>query len=399
MSLVKYLYLLFLLTLPLGQFARLPLNLGFSGGVYLYDLILPLTLALWLAWKLGVEKSLKLPPLSGRIALFIGLAFLSLLSGLKYLEGIWELVVSALYLWRWLMYAGLYFVGWDLVKQGSSVKGQMLKILVVGVFLFAAAGLIQFILFPDFSQYVQHGWDPHYYRVLSTLFDPNFAGLYLTLGFVLILIRNVLDTKSKNISSIAALTTIPLAIVLTFSRSTYLAFVSAVGFLGLLKSRKLLLVMVLAGVLAFAAIPRVRTRVIGAVNLDETVQLRLENYTRTWQVIKDQPLLGVGFNTFRYVQEDYGYFRDERGVSQPGGHAGAGADNSFLFLWATTGILGLLAYLSLLWGQFRLGLEKNLALAVSVVAMVVHAQFVNSLFYPWIMAWMWVLTALSADDR
>lgn len=407
MKLVKLLYLSILIALPLGQFARVPLGLGFSGGVYIYDLLLPLMLGLWLVWKLGEEKEFRLPPLSGRIVLFTALAAISLLSSLRYLSNLTEFLVAALYLWRWLMYAGLYFVGVDLLRRFPGLRRKNYQVLNIGTVLFAVAGLLQFIFFSDFSQYVSHGWDPHYYRVLSTFFDPNFAGLYLTLGFVLLSSRFLHKSYEANRSyfaGILGLGILLMAIVLTFSRSTYLAFAAAVGFLGLLKSRKLLFAMMLAGVLAFVFIPRVQTRVIGAIQLDETTRLRLQDYSKTWKIVKDNPVLGVGFNTFRYIQEDYGYFRDDRGVNQPGGHAGAGADNSFLFLWATTGIGGLLAYLWLLWGQFRLGWERRqnwagLALAASVVTVVAHTQFVNALFYPWIMAWIWVLTALVASNN
>lgn len=404
-KLVKLIYLAILILLPWGQFARIPVELGFSGGVYIYDLLLPLMLGLWLVWKLGKEKSLRLPPLSGRIFLFAVLAVLSLLSGLRYLSNSAEFLVSGLYLWRWLMYASLYFVGVDLLRKFPKLRISSYRLLITGAVLFALAGLAQFILFPDFSRYVEHGWDPHYYRVLSTFFDPNFAGLYLTLGFVLLsgLVQYGFY-KTHQIYAVGSLGILLLAIVLTFSRSTYLSFVVAVTFLGVLRLRKLLVITALLGLVVFLLIPRVQTRVIGAVQLDETARLRLQNYTRTWEIIKDQPILGVGFNAFRYVQEDYGYFRDDRGVNQLGGHAGAGADNSFLFLWATTGIGGLLAYLFLLWGQFRLGWGgrgswQGLVLATSVVAVVAHAQFVNSLFYPWIMAWLWALTALATDVR
>lgn len=406
MRLVKLVYLTVLILLPLGQLARLPLSLGFSGGVYVYDLLLPLMVGAWLIWKFGVEKSFGLLPLGGLILLFGLFAGLSLLNGVRYLDNFGQLVVSWLYLWRWLMYAMLYFVGVDLLLKFPQLRSRFHQLLVGGVFFFTFAGLVQFVFFPDFSRFVKHGWDPHYYRVLSTFFDPNFAGLYLVLGFVLVAVGLLYAMNGSRksffyyLTGVLGLGLILLTIILTFSRSTYLSFVVGVTFLGLMRSRRLLLMVSLLGVLAFVFIPRVRQRVVGAIHLDETARIRLENYARTWRIIEDHPLLGVGFNTFRFVQEKYGYFRDERGVNQPGGHAGAGADNSFLFLWATTGIGGLAVYLLLLGEQFRLGWQRRksregLVLVVSLVALVVHTQFVNSLFYPWIMAWIWVLAALN----
>ena len=104
------------------------------------------------------------------------------------------------------------------------------------------------------------------------------------------------------------------------------------------------------------------------------------------KIIVDHPILGVGFNAIRYAKTEYNFGQDNLFDN----HAGAGFDNSFLFIAATTGLAGLLTFLLFLRQIFRKG---NLFVKSSIVAIIVHSFFLNSLFFPWIMVWMWVVIA------
>lgn len=402
---IKLTLYLILILLPLGQLTRLPIA-GGDVAVYLNDLLLPTLLFFWVSYSLVIRKKINFPPLTGWIFLFVAIAVISLVNGVRYV-GYGNALVGGLYLWRFIMYAGVYFVMHDLnFIFGESFTASIIKLLLFGQGIFAALGILQFVLFPDFSKYVAHGWDPHYYRVLSTFFDPNFAGIYLVLGLTLLLSLIILHSPTRTIPNIAVTVLIIVAIMLTFSRSSYLAFITAVGFLGLLRSRRLLLVMMFLALLVFLFIPKVQRRVVEGINLDQTARARLVDWSKTFTIIKDRPVLGVGFNTLRYVKEQYGFFRDARGVEQESGHSGAGSDSSLLFVWATTGVLGLLAYLGLILGVWRQGWRNyrktqgltkvvGLSLAVSIPALLIDSWFVNSLFYPWVMLWLWAITGMS----
>lgn len=402
---IRLLFYLILLTLPLGQFSRIPLPTALPDiNIYLNDVLLPILIILWLGYKMGVQKSLKLPPFWGWLAAFVGITGISLLNGLRWVS-VSQWLVGSFYLIRWVEYTMLYWVVYDLFKRREIGERRVIGVMIGAIGVFAAAGLLQFIFFPDFSKYVQHGWDPHYYRVLSTFFDPNFAGIFLVMGVFLIIsivlgegVEKRYKEKKKNLFYGLVVLLILVAILLTFSRSTYLALVVGIGVMGFLRSRRLLIIFLILAVLSILFIPRVRTRVQGILQPDVTAQLRIEDWLKTAKIVQDNWFLGVGFNTFRYAQERYGFFRDVRGVPQPSGHAGAGADSSFLFLWATTGIFGLLVYLGMLGNFWLRAYQKRgiipLALTAIIPAWVVHAQFVNSLFYPWVVEFVWILIAL-----
>lgn len=417
MKLIYVVWLIFLFFLPLGSLSRLPIgDVAFTVN----DVILPVMIGLWLLYILVIQKRVVLPPRTMLIVGFAFWAFITLLFSLRFL-GMAQFLISGLYLVRWVEYAFVFFIGYWLFTQGEEAKATMratVKMLLWGQLMFVLAGFLQFALFPNFSKFVQHGWDPHYYRLLSTFLDPNFAGIFIVLGmvlfgaFFLLKEETILPTKtSKSVSYVYVLLAL-VAVVLTFSRSSYLGFAVAVGCIGLLKSRAVLFVMAFVGIASFVFIPRVQTRVIGAFSFDETVMARLSQYELTLGIIEKDPVFGVGFNTFRYAQEEAGYFRDDRGVSFEGGHAGAGSDSSLLFILVTTGVPGLLLYLAM-WGAFlkdafrayitrsntTLVRALGLVIVVSQLALMAHTQFVNSMFYPWIMAWMWILLALMYASR
>ena len=218
-------------------------------------------------------------------------------------------------------------------------------------------------------------------------------------------------------------------LLLTFSRSAWAMFAIVIGVFGLFKSRKLLVFMVVIFFGAYFFVPRVQTRLAGITDPADSASLRLVSWQRTFEIIKKHPLMGVGFNAFRYAQEQEGFFRDKRGVPMTSGHAGAGSDSSLLLVWATTGIFGLLSYFwlygSVIWkalSHFRHSElvsespchfesvsefdgkilnqvqddhnhHKFLSLTVlaALAGLLIESNFINSLFFPPILLWLWIV--------
>lgn len=411
MKIYRYLVLLLIILITFGQFGRIPLGES-TVSIYLNDLLLPLILGLWLVDVIKRGGKFKLPYLTAPVVLFSGIGVLSLIWGSTYVKT-QELFVSSLYLIRWIMYVGIYFVVYDLIKQKDKKEREQetnfLITLILNVgFVIAFLGLVQYALFPDFSAMVAHGWDPHYYRVLSTFFDPNYVGAFFVLNLTLVLTMSLevdswkkLDLK-KAIMGIVLL----LAIIFTFSRSTYLIFIVSMGVVGLFRSWKLILLGVLVGILSFVFIPRVQERIIGGfVNIDDSASFRFQSWEKGLEIGAKNPIIGVGFNTYRYAQIRYDLVQpwDEGEVLS---HAGAGVDSSLLLVFATTGVLGVIAYLWFLFRQALLGgmsffkaksqWSKVLGLTVlaAVCGLLIHSQFVNSLFYPFILEWMMIVLGI-----
>lgn len=376
---------------PFGQLAQFPLGIA-EVNLYVVDILVFLILISWGIWRFGLKRrKYQLPPLATPIFLFSVICFLSLGVASPLLSNR-EVVVAGLYLVRWLAYAGLYFVVFD-VKGRWFKRSEMFNFLVIAGVAVALFGFVQYFLWPNLKALEVLEWDPHYYRLVSTFLDPGFTGLILVL--TLIILINLLFENRKNRWLVLATAIVYIALVLTHSRSSYLAFLVGMGIIAWLKKTgRLFIVALIVLLFSLAILPQPKgeggklTRTYSIVN-------RFESWQNALTIIKDSPLLGVGFNAYRYAQRDYGFLKEEKWQES---HAGAGADSSLLFVLATTGVLGLASYLWYLAkaGFLAFGQRRKVVGVVcfsSLGAVVTHSFFLNSLFYPWVMGWLAILLA------
>lgn len=390
MKIISLLLFLYLVLFPFGQLTRLPLE--FSGlpevHLYLTDIFVFFLLCSWGIWRfLVVRKKYSLPSLAIPIFSFSLICLLSL--GLATpLFSNREVMVAGLYLLRWVIYAGLYFVMVDISPRFKWLNRRHMAcfLVVIGVML-AIFGLVQYLLWPDLKPLEALEWDPHNQRVVSTFLDPGFTGLILVLTLILIIVLSW-QKKIKKPWAMAGLITY-IALALTYSRSSYLAFFVGMGVITLVKKApKFFLAVLLLGLGTFFVLPRPAGEG-GKLERTYSIEARFKNWQQTIAIARDHPFLGVGFNTYRYVQEEYGFLDEEKWQVS---HSGAGADSSLLFVLATTGLLGLIAYLWI-WVKAISSTRRSLIIVVSLAAVFTHALFLNSLFYSWVMAWLWLLLA------
>jgi O-antigen ligase len=270
--------------------------------------------------------------------------------------------------------------------------------------------LVYFPSFFDLAMDIE-GWDPHIGRLLSTWFDPNYVGGYLafstTLSIALALHYRQLRDRMRfwGISALALVGII--ALYLTFSRSAYLAFLTALGILALLKSRKLLVAAVAIVLIAFGFSARVQERTLDAVDsgkaflgldsqkpLDPTAVLRLDSWRYATEILSDHPWIGIGYNRYKFEI-------NRRGHGLLSDHAASGSDSSLLTIWATSGIFGLLNLFSIgfvatvttlrrTWRRHDLKSALDAGLLAGFGGMMVHSIFVNSLLYPLIMVYLMI---------
>jgi len=399
MKILKILLLFSLLTIPIGQLGRIELTQDIVALPA--DIIIPILLFLWLIWALGVKRKLPLPPSSSFILLFFLWATISLGFGARYLAGN-QTIVSGLFLLRAIEYTGLYFVSWYIITQEPQFKKTLVRFLFGIGIVVALLGFFQLAIIPDFTELaLKGGWDPHQGRILSTFFDPNFVGGFfafnLFLGTSLFLEEKNPLTKIILVSTIAVLF---IALLLTFSRSSYLAFLVGSFVIGLLRSKRLFLTLILFFAISVLFIPRIQSRIIGAINIDETSKTRITSWKRASVVVADHPIFGVGFNSYLFAQERYGFINFEK----PPTHGSSGVDSSLLLVLVTTGFVGLIIYLGI-WTGFLLKAwrfkNKPLGLATLsiIIALAVHSQFVNSLFFPQIMGWIFPLIGVFIGEK
>lgn len=393
---LKLLLILTLASILPGQLIRIPPNASL-GAVTISDVLVFLTVGVFLSYSFLVKKRLKIDTkIATAFTTFVLLSATSTILA-KSQFTLPELANASLLFLRFIFYFLIYILVANIVKKNQIIPWINI-FLTIGV-VFSLVGFWQFLTFSDLTFLVPLGWDPHQNRIVSTFLDPNFAGGYQTIIFSLAISFYLFSHKA--IYLIVALVSFS-SLVLTFSRSSYLAFLTSLLFIGVAKSPKILIGFLLFFAVIFALISNVRTRIIGAITLDETAQARIISWQRAATIAKDNFYFGVGFNTYRFAQVKYGFFSVD---SPEGGHSGAGADSSLLLVLATTGLIGFAAFLFLLLTVFRKIIKNThispiqLGASSSFLALLVHSQFVNSLFFPQIMLSLWFIVGLSlAND-
>lgn len=408
------LLILLILSTAGGQLLRIPYLSG--TGILVTDLILAVILPVYLMQLLTQKVRFRFTVSNLTLLFFLGFSLTTLLFNSYFLPDA-DLVISFFYLLRFSAYLALFFVAQNFSPHLKTFFHWML----IATGLITLFGFLQLAFFPNFEALGMQdlGWDPHINRLLSTWFDPNFIGGFLVfscslIAGVLVQIKNwsgFLQQKI-NVFYLLAFCGGLGAIILTYSRSSYLALVCALFLLGLIASRKLIFGMLILGVLTFGASERLQTRVLDAFNsaeallnaqsvetLDATARYRLASWENGLNLFAEKPFFGHGYNTLRYLQSSRGYL-----IGQS--HAAGGFDSSLLTLLVTNGIIGFGIFMFLigviLYAKFKNYRQSsdlffkglNLGYFCGLIGLLIHSFFVNSLLFPLMLVFLWLWAGL-----
>lgn len=399
MGLLKIFFVIVVFLIPLGELIRVELSRSII--IKPLDISVAILVVVWLVNKLksrsGVIDTFILYP----VLLFLLIGAISLLANYSWIRSL-QYSDSILYFLRWGIYIGVYFVVNEFDK---SFKRTISLFMFFAGSIFIVLGYVQYAFYQSLKGFIYLGWDEHMYRMFSTFLDPNFAGVFFVLFFTFQLGKLLLKDFRKsgtgsNILHYSLLVFTLGAIFLTFSRSAMFMFIiSSFVFFTLIGKKRL--IFILLGIFVFVFLISSKYFNIENVNPFRTVSTnaRLETTLNALKIVQDNPILGVGFNTYRYAQIRYGFRKEVNAVES---HADAAPDNSFLFVLATTGIVGFMSYM-FLWFRFIKRAVRNYRISrnvfgaifiASACGLFVNALFINSLFYPPIMLWMWILNGL-----
>lgn len=369
--------------LIVGQLTRVGGSDG-AGGLLLIDIAVAAYAGIGFVSVLIKKRPFNVSVPGFLLGIFVLWAGVTLLLNAPALEGP-DLSTSAFY-WVRLFLIWLSFVITPLLFTGVKDHASVSRRVAWAGALLVTLGYAQLLIFPNFGFMAAFGWDPHVGRLLSTFFDPNFFGMFLAF-LVTLLTATILTRPTKWPIWLLTLASV-VALVLTFSRSGYLALAISLAIILAIRSWKIMLVSMMVITIASLQVPRVRDRIAGAFQVDTTSKDRIESWQESLTIIGDHPIIGVGYNAYGPVSVDYGFKKDLSGRSSRGG------DSSVLFVTATTGVIGLILYLlflaSILWQAITVYKRTTdphwrvIALTFIGVwpALFIHSQFVNSLFYP-----------------
>jgi putative inorganic carbon (HCO3(-)) transporter len=189
-----------------------------------------------------------------------------------------------------------------------------------------------------------------------------------------------------------------MCLMYSLSRGGYLAFLVGILFLGLVKQRTLLVLLAAFLCTWTSLVPgAVQQRVLMTYDensgaLDHSAEVRVDLWEEAGGMIRANPVLGVGFDTYAYTSHAHNY-KDSH--------------NYFIKVLAETGVVGLLLFLWLLARIFQVGHRLfrcardpflgslGLGLAAWVVCSAV-ANLFGDRTYLQVDGYMWVLGGLVA---
>jgi O-antigen ligase len=391
----------------LGQIAKVPLvSTDIKTARILVSDLVAAALGAWLFASVLVSGRIRL---DRNTALFAGFVVMNAIAigvtAVRFDLTPAQVVFSSLYLIRWSLYAAVYVFA--LTALRSAAAPRLIHAAVAVCAVFAGFGIIQSIFLPDFAFMIYPDavpyidWDIQGHRLVSTFLDPNFAGAFIMFGLLFVHAQGA-DRKP----SYPLLALFWVALILTLSRSSIIAAFLGLGLLTFRTRsfRKLFLPLVGFVVLATLAADRL-IQFAASYNkltlLEASALSRLADWLLAWRVFIDNPLIGVGYNTFGIVRAAYG--------SAAAGNFAFGSDGGILYMAAVSGIVGVALLGAVLWRLMTLGWRTyqsrtlpqsvrvlGLTLHVWIPSLVVHSAASNSIFYAFIIGLLFLMGGLCA---
>jgi hypothetical protein len=210
---------------------------------------------------------------------------------------------------------------------------------------------------PDMRLFHNLGWDDHLNRVIMPHYDPTFSSVFFALFGLL-----AIDLKRYWLALAAAPT-----VLLSYARSTWLSL----AFTFVSKNRKLssLIIVICLLIIPFLLLPKMAGE---GTNLLRTFSItsRFLNDFDLLNALGYNSIFGMGYNTF----------------ALQAGNAN-GANNSYLQILLTAGILGLSGSIMII-REFAHSFKHPTSLTFILIA----SLFNNVLLYPFVLLWLITLS-------
>lgn len=246
-------------------------------------------------------------------------------------------------------------------------------------------GFLQYWLLPDIRFLAIMGWDDHYYRLVSTLFDPGFTGMLLILTFIYwqqLSIPKQLNRWSDFIKIGVSLLLI-FGVMLTYSRASFVALgASLVLMLLLIKNLKKKITAFYL-VLALILIPFLPRPDGEGVKLERTTSVGARWMVDQLAIQSMKPQHWLWGKGLFYAENNEVVTITGKDLDWSN-HAQI-PNNILVTLLTSTGVIGtgLIGWWLWRWGR-ELAKTDSLIL-VALLTTIVHSQFNNTLLQPFVL--------------
>jgi len=316
-----------------------------------------------------------------------------------------SIVDSVSVLTRFIGYFLLVYIIGNSIKSKEMLTRILVLMVVIGA-LTALFGIYQYLYEPQTAKIGLYDLDQEVAaRVGSTFENPNFYAEYLVLlipiGLALVLGSRGLFRRFM----MGGATLLMFAgLILTYTRGSWLATGIGVILMSLLTKAWLFWVWVGLFAVAFVAAPGVASRLESISNVTGgTAGFRMKLWRIASGIIQEHPLLGIGIGNYYNVFTEYIFRHPELSV----GWVIYGAHNSYLTIWAETGIFGIISFIAIILISIKYGLylaqakakDKylswiNSAIFAGVVGFSINSLTSNSFHHPQGAVFFWIMLGL-----
>lgn len=327
-------------------------------------------------------------------------------SGLSTLNSLDPAFSSLSWLYNVGVYGAIYFLMFFFMREPVEQRRWLLIFLLTSV-LVCAIGIYEYIYVV--SKHVHEWIDVEKFpklmrRMYATLQNPNLFGEYLLIVMGVVGTAILQELKEKRWKRLWWLMPLALLIlgcaVLTYSRGIWISIAAMIVYWGIVIDKRLLL--------AFLVVPFVLWGYHGEVSgrlwslfsgNDTSVMLRWALWDSTTYMIKEFPILGIGWDSFWFTYPSYNYFIQDPSVIIYHAHS------TFLHIPAEIGLGGAAFYffaiLGHAWKVGRiqdewLGYTLRYGLGAVVVGVLMSGFFDHNLYSHQISAVFWQLLGFGA---
>ncbi len=294
-------------------FGTLPFKIGLTPTFL--DLALGAFIMVYLfQWMTGRRQGLQFTPVHALVVIYMVWLILAFVLGMRYAM---PTSTNLRQFAETLLSISLVFILVDLVRDTQTLRRLVLVVMVV-VGIQAVMALILYIMPDDVAErtlvrlarigypnggvirYVEDNPDLAE-RAIGTWVDPNALGGILAVSAALIAPQLFARRPIVRFRwlTLAILGVIVIALILTFSRASMLAFAIGVGFIALFKGYRRFLPMIILGACALLLLPQTQEYIQRFVEAftasDLATQMRLGEYSDSFSLIRQYPIFGVGF--------------------------------------------------------------------------------------------------------
>lgn len=309
-----------------------------------------------------------------------------------------------------IRFAG-YFLLVFVTGRSVKSKSELDKIIVLMVFagvVSAVYGIYQYAqpgenTFYDYSMKAAGGSNA--VRVSSTFGNPNFYAEYLVL-LIPIAVALFLTSRNPLRKTLAGAAVVLFTgnLILTYTRGSWLAVGGGMALMSVIASAWFIWVYLISFGLSILFNPGIAARVISISDIAEgTAAFRIRLWNIAMGIIRDHPLVGVGIGNFYEAFTGYVFKQPELSV----GWVTYGAHNSYLTVWAETGIFGIVSFIAVILVSLKLGIYLtnvkrgdrymfwfSLAFLSSITGFALNGLTSNNFHHPQAAVFFWLLLGL-----